>query len=305
MYNSIPTDNHSDEGSDLTSIFEYNPRQRRVTLVLNVAIVVTVTAFIAGSFYVNYPNPSKLSNFKKASGSIARSDNSLSITVSNEYGAATSDKYPYPFLADSLFAETYKQNLFSINGGKDECSYVYDITSESSSESSGVTTVNDGFYFHPKSTGSYSLSLQEICDGAITQTLSQNVWSKYVRREISSLTEDDREEFLDAFATLWKVSTVEGRQLYGDAYKGLYHFALIHNDAGASVACDEFHGDAGFLSNHVMLGAYLEQSLRLVNPKTSLHYLEYSTYFSGDNFDSRKFLKFELRITLVLTLKSH
>jgi hypothetical protein len=33
-----------------------------------------------------------------------------------------------------------------------------------------------------------------------------------------------------------------------------------------------------------MLGAYLEQSLQLVNPRLALHYMEYTKYFSSDDF---------------------
>ena len=32
---------------------------------------------------------------------------------------------------------------------------------------------------------------------------------------------------------------------------------------------------------------YLEQSLRLVNPRVSLHYMDYSKYFESDAFKSR------------------
>jgi hypothetical protein len=37
----------------------------------------------------------------------------------------------------------------------------------------------------------------------------------------------------------------------------------------------------------MMLSAYLEQSLQLVDPSTALHYMEYTKYFS-ESFDSRK-----------------
>jgi hypothetical protein len=34
-----------------------------------------------------------------------------------------------------------------------------------------------------------------------------------VKREVRSLTEEDRENFLDALYTLWRVGTVKGREL--------------------------------------------------------------------------------------------
>jgi hypothetical protein len=96
----------------------------------------------------------------------------------------------------------------------------------------------------------------------------------------------DREEFLDAYRTLWDVSTSEGVTLYGDRYKSLMYLAMVHNDAGANQICDEFHAGSGFLNNHVLLGSYLEQSLRLVNPRVSLHYMEYTKYFTSDDFSN-------------------
>jgi hypothetical protein len=59
---------------------------------------------------------------------------------------------------------------------------------------------------------------------------------------------------------------------------------LVHNDAGGNPICDEYHGNAGFINNHIFLGAYLEQSLHLVNPRVALHYMEYPKYFSSDAF---------------------
>jgi hypothetical protein len=114
------------------------------------------------------------------------------------------------------------------------------------------------------------------------------VWVKYVRRELSTLTDSDRDAFLDAFSTLWNVNTADGVELYGANYKDLYYFAVIHNDAGANSVCDMFHGDTGFINNHMMLGAFLEQSLQLVDPSTCLHYMEYAAYFESANFTTRK-----------------
>eukprot|EP01034_Spumella_vulgaris_P043669 gene43669-54251_t len=44
--------------------------------------------------------------------------------------------------------------------------------------------------------------------GAHTHKWKQEVVVKYVRRELSTLTDSDREEFLDAMKTLWDVDTV-------------------------------------------------------------------------------------------------
>ena len=38
---------------------------------------------------------------------------------------------------------------------------------------------------------------------------------KYVRREVRELTVEERESFVQAASTMWKVSTVEGRKSHG------------------------------------------------------------------------------------------
>jgi hypothetical protein len=123
---------------------------------------------------------------------------------------------------------------------------------------------------------------------------------KYIRRELSSLNDDDREEFLDAFHTLWTTSTTDGKMKYGDAYKSLFYFASLHNDAGANAQCDEFHGGNGFVNNHLLLSAYLEQSLQLVNPRVALHYMEYTKYFEMSEFKTRKYAHDAFEVNLEL-----
>jgi hypothetical protein len=155
---------------------------------------------------------------------------------------------------------------------------------------SGTSTDGSFSTSNFKTVGEYSVSIAESgCDDShYTRSLDKSVWVKYVRRELSTLTDADREAFLNAFSTLWTVNTVDGQTLYGDLYKDVYYFATIHNDAGGNSVCDEFHGDQGFVNNHMMLGAYLEQSLQLVDPSTCLHYMEYTSYFESDSFAARK-----------------
>ena len=78
---------------------------------------------------------------------------------------------------------------------------------------------------------------------------------------------------------------MDGMAKYGERYKSIYWFAILHNDGSGNSVCDEFHGDIGFLPNNMFLVNYLEQSLQLVNPKVALPYVEYSMYFESENFE--------------------
>ena len=93
---------------------------------------------------------------------------------------------------------------------------------------------------------------------------------RYVRRELRDLTVGDREAFLDAAATLWKVSTKKGRTElgYSDSYRDINSLAIIHNDLAGNTICDHLHGVGGynFLTGHVALNNMLEQSMQAVDP---------------------------------------
>ena len=138
------------------------------------------------------------------------------------------------------------------------------------------------FYFtvFPKTPGKYSLILTG--DNGVKQ--EEIIYVKYIRRELDRLTVDDREMFLDAMATLWKVSTEDGVAMYGDKYKSAFYFSQVHIDAAGNTVCDQFHGGSGFISNHVFLTNYFEQSLQAVNPRTALHFMEYTRYFDSDAY---------------------
>jgi hypothetical protein len=235
------------------------------------------------SFYTWYDDAGPLQN--------------IAISTENAYGATNTGygMFAYPFLDQALLFEPYRDTTVTILNEMKGCTYSWSLTSLSSSDYdvSGAFVASASqisFTLQPTKPGQYDFKIDETCHGGDTVTRSyyRPAWVKYIRRELTTLNDEDREEFLDAFHTLWTLNTVDGQQLYGDNYKSLFHLAVLHNDAGANSVCDEFHGGYGFINNHIMLSAYLEQSLQLVNPRVALHYMEYTKYFEGDAFQSRK-----------------
>jgi len=225
-----------------------------------------------------------------------------SISVWNpDYKNSSSLMLPYPFLENSRLMEPLRPNSvvvimdddsYSCTGGSlsttSDCSFSWILTNskDPSIFETGCSQTNS-FSVTPQTTGKYSLQVSVQCsDDSYSLLGDYSIWVKYVRREVRSLTDADRVEFLLAFRTLWDVSTVEGIQKYGPTYKSLFYLATIHNDGGASPLCDEFHGVSGygFINNHVILGSYLEQSLRLVNPRVSLHYIDYFEMFTSQAY---------------------
>ena len=239
-------------------------------------------------------------NSKNELGSKMSMSNMPSIAVWNpDYKDSSTNFLDYPFLQDSQLMEPLRPNVVALSdekisckGGpllaKSDCPYSWVLTNlkDPSQVLSGCSQ-SKSFNVTPLSTGHHSLQVSVQCTGGSYYLLGEySVWVKYVRREVRSLTDADREEFLQAFRTLWDVSTVEGVEKFGENYKSLFYFATIHNDGGASPHCDEFHGVGGygFINNHVILGSFLEQSMRLVNPRVSLHYINYFEMFTSDAY---------------------
>ena len=213
-------------------------------------------------------------------------------SVANEYGIWDSSvMFPYPFFAESFLVEPYKETTITLTEPNVGCAYDWSMTkNDADAVDSSGKSVDGAIVVMLSTVGEYVFKVSEGCGHVSTsgRSLNQTVWVKYVRRELSTLTDDDRTAFLDAFHTLWTVSTTEGQAQYGDRYKSVNYFATLHNDGGGNNVCDEFHGGYGFLNNHMYLSAYLEQSLQLVNPTVALHYMEYAKYFESDSFTKRK-----------------
>lgn len=123
----------------------------------------------------------------------------------DDYGEFNRDINKYPFLADSQLIEPYRRSRLSIvsNSEEEECSYAVTVLNAESTEEraqildAGKITVemdaNDSrlWYLTTSGVGYFTVSITSICGDAVSSSES-GVWSKYVRRELSALTIDDR-----------------------------------------------------------------------------------------------------------------
>ena len=300
-------DKHSDEEEENSSDSEISFwGESKYNSSVTVKAIVLISAIVATFFVIDAANgrigSSILSNLLVSTTSRGPIKSTVSVpyvstlsgltvsSVTNEYGDVKADMLPYIFLQGAYLFEPYRSTGIALSGMQNGCNYKWMIVRNDDSSNSVSGTVYSGkFTATLTQVGQYTLEVSGSCS---SEVLSQPIWVKYVRRELSSLNDQDREDFLDAFHTLWTVSTVDGQKKYGMKYKSIYYFASIHNDAGGNSVCDEFHGGVGFLSNHMYLSVYLEQSLQLVNPKVALHYMEYTKYFESSDFISRKLLSY-------------
>ena len=150
----------------------------------------------------------------------------------------SSSAYKYPFLhgvSSALLVEPHVESALRISSPAFGASYAWTFEG-------GLAQVGSSITVSPEGTGLQSLSVVETVGGAVSRERLFTCYIKYVRRELRQLSARDRERFLDASATLWRVDTLEGRALYGDEYVGIHHLAIIHNDLAGNPICDFIHG---------------------------------------------------------------
>jgi hypothetical protein len=68
---------------------------------------------------------------------------------------------------------------------------------------------------------------------------------RYVKRELRTLTEADREKFLDAAQALWQYNDVDGQKKYGDYFTSVQTYVIEHAQASGDIQCDQFHEGTG------------------------------------------------------------
>ncbi|CAN0136794.1 unnamed protein product, partial [Ectocarpus sp. 8 AP-2014] len=194
----------------------------------------------------------------------------------------------YPWLQDVKLIEPHRETTLSVSSPRDGYDYIWEVRSGDTDDTEvrastrgaealiTLTILDDNV-----------ITLKEVnSDGEIMRQLDELVMVKYVRREIRTLTDDEREELFDAMFTLWdvRVDTGKGKELYGDDYADIYAINRLHFKAAMSETCDHFHDGLGFLTSHSLISNTFEYSLQRVNPKLTLPYWD----FTIEDFEAEK-----------------
>lgn len=107
-------------------------------------------------------------------------------------------------------------------------------------------------------------------------TVEAKVVVKYVRRELHSVDDEDREALFDAWRVLLETEDSEGVDAYGDGFRSYARLAAEHNNLAGDRVCDHLHDGMGFVPAHVSVTRLFEASLQSVDPTVSLPYWEYT-----------------------------
>ena len=153
-------------------------------------------------------------------GDVADDNETLEFTALNFYhirdGKPGQD---YPWLKDVKLIEPHRDTTLAVVGPREGMNYRWEVRAGGSS-SSGVREVQ------VTATGAVTIVvlteldenvvvLEEVNgDGQVTKRLEETVLVKYVRREVRTLTDDEREELLDAVSKKQKATINSQQRVY-------------------------------------------------------------------------------------------
>ena len=204
------------------------------------------------------------------------------------------------YLPWDTVAEPFKDQVLSLDWFTDaETGAVVPVDSSLDlSEYTVVWTVNGGRYTGETVVFRVDIPPQVLtCDVTVSRggvevaSAEFTMAVKYVRREIRSLTEDDRNMFLQTLRLLYDVSTDDGRALYGDKYLSAETLLFRHLNGAGRTDCDHWHDGAGIVVQHLAFTLLAEQALQAVEPSLAMPYWEYAmdTSLYRDWYDSAVF----------------
>ncbi|CAM9893269.1 unnamed protein product [Pylaiella littoralis] len=204
----------------------------------------------------------------------------------------------YPWLQDRILVEPFRKTTLSVVSPREGMSYTWrvtpveevDVQSDMQVDYSGGL-VEVTFERAPK----YQVVLEERDapvstagvgggggvagegDGTVVvRSSTTEIFCKYVRREIRSLFEEERNMMFDAMKVLWDVKVEEGRDLYGPDYLDVWSIDMFHQVGASDIECDHLHDGIGFGITHSMVTMIFENSMQLVNPMVSLPYWDFT-----------------------------
>mmetsp|Transcript_8163 Transcript_8163/g.9736 ORF Transcript_8163/g.9736 Transcript_8163/m.9736 type:complete len:649 (+) Transcript_8163:73-2019(+) len=245
---------------------------------------VILSTVIVGLFLVGTLN-NVSSNMTKSQSLTETEDYSLQIEFSNEYTATNGHPATdYHWVRDGFLVEPHRYTSLAITGVPDSLDQSKLSTScvathqQSGDKVFGINAGSVDCQIKFLKVGDYTVQASVISsetDEIMTTTV--DVQSRYVRRDIRKLTEDDKQAYLNAARTLYDITTDEGQGIYGENYKCMIYFGTLHLvNAVPDKQHDRLHDGLGFLTQHLSLTNEYELSIQAVNPVIAMPYWDFT-----------------------------
>ena len=230
----------------------------------NIAFISTVATFVFVSFYAIC---SRTDIQKEQSTlSFVQESPEMSISVASPTYGILSTIADLPW--DGV-VEPYQSQILSLDATTidlSEYSILWQIDTVQYTGNDATIMMNQ--------TGVYDCTVS-ITRAISTYTKDFTLAVKYVRREIRSLTDDDRTDYFDALSKIYSFDETAGQALYGSKFHSAEYFSYKHLSGAGTSDCDHWHDGAGIITHHMAFTLEFEQSLQAINPKLANPYWEY------------------------------
>lgn len=192
---------------------------------------------------------------------------------SSSYGSPSSVRgRHYPF--NETIVEPFKSTTLAVSGGSGSGRVTWRVSDGASGEEELSWSDRGSETSYTFTTAGRALEVSAL-DAWGNSAASHRVLCKYVRREVRSLTSDDRAAFVKAVSTVYSTPTVEGQRVYGKDFRnGMSWFARWH--LGSASAESPWHGGPSFFTSHAIFAEYFERALQAVDPSVALHYWDFT-----------------------------
>ena len=141
----------------------------------------------------------------------------------------------YPWIKDRFIVEPYRTTTvavddYAITRFENISDYTWTVSMlgdfANTTESSGST---NSYEYVFTDVGTYTVHVTGTnADGEHLIHYMEQMLCRYVKRELRSLTDSDRDLFITAMSTIWKTSAGDGREAYGSGYTSIDEFVLHH-----------------------------------------------------------------------------
>lgn len=176
-------------------------------------------------------------------------------------------------------AEIFRENTIQISDRRADTAMAFNkYRWHVNEELVGETYTHEHTHTFTK-TGLHTLKIEmfdQQDDESPKETVSTSVMVRYIKRELRELSQEDRQTFLDALETVYRVHTAEGRQIYGEGYKGIETLVAKHMYGAAQRDCDHWHDGAGIMTHHLAYTIEMELVLQSIDPSITIPYWEYT-----------------------------
>jgi len=283
-YGALP---HEAEELDSAQVHEVEERQPRVSraALIGMAGFAGFFAVIGATVRVTSPSSTLDALLETRGGmpktgpgaagppSSADSESTLNFKAQNVYTRVNgASGLGYSHINPYKLVEPFRESTFEVTDAEDSCSYEWAVWSPSG-ELYNMTGTN--VTFTAEVVGEYPLHLTAVC-GSARKHYNGAVVSKYVRRELRSLTTDDKVKFFNTMEIVYKTNREDGQAAYGDYFEPIDKLVAYHNQLAGSKYCDHMHDGYGFLTQHAALSKWFEVVLQAIEPSVALPYWDYT-----------------------------